>query len=124
MSKKVLIVDDNSTMRGTLRGLLQQAGITEVSETQDGETALQMLCESPYDLVISDDEMPSMSGLQLLKAIRADDDLRATPFIMVTMSNSQDKAMAARQAGVSSYIVKPFTADALKSKIERVVGTI
>jgi two-component system, chemotaxis family, chemotaxis protein CheY len=121
---KVLLVDDYSTMRRIIRSLLQQIGIAEVTEASDGSTALGKLREHAFDIVISDWNMEPMSGLQLLKEIRADNKLAKLPFIMVTAETKTENVAAAKAAGVSNYIVKPFTAATLKQKIEAVLGVL
>jgi two-component system, chemotaxis family, chemotaxis protein CheY len=120
----VLVVDDYSTMRRIIRSLLQQIGITNIAEARDGSTALGKLREDAFDLVISDWNMEPMSGLQLLKEVRADNKLAKLPFIMVTAETKTENVAAAKIAGVSNYIVKPFTAATLKQKIETVVGAL
>ena len=119
---KILVVDDYATMRRIVRNLLTQIGMTDVDEASDGVTALQRLRENRYGLVISDDNMEPMTGLQLLKDIRADSKLQATPFIMLSAESNTEKVVAAKQAGVNNYIVKPFNAETLKQKIHSVVG--
>lgn len=119
---KVLVVDDYATMRRILRNLLNQIGLTDIVEAVNGATALQCMRENKIGLVISDDNMEPMTGLQLLKEVRADSKLQNTPFIMVTAENSTEKVIAAKQASVNNYMVKPFNAETLKNKIESVVG--
>lgn len=121
---RVLVVDDYATMRRIIRNLLTQIGITYVEEASDGISALQRLRESKYNLVISDENMEPMTGLQLLKEIRNDSKLQGTLFIMVTAESSTGNVIAAKQAGVSNYLVKPFNAETLKKKIESVWGPI
>lgn len=121
---RVLVVDDYATMRRIIRNLLTQIGITYVEEASDGISALQRLRESKYNLVISDENMEPMTGLQLLKEIRNDSELQGTLFIMVTAESSTGNVIAAKQAGVSNYLVKPFNAETLKKKIESVWGPI
>ena len=118
----VLIVDDYKTMLRIIRNLLQQLGFTNVDEAADGSQALSKLRDKPYDLVISDWNMEPMTGFQLLKEVRADDRLKATPFIMVTAESKTENVVAAKQAGVSNYIVKPFNAATLKTKMAAVLG--
>jgi two-component system chemotaxis response regulator CheY len=120
---KVLVVDDYATMRRIIKNLLNQIGFTDVEEAPDGATALQKLrTEGKYGLVISDWNMDPMTGLQLLKEIRADTKLKDLPFIMVTAESKTDNVVAAKQAGVNNYIVKPFNAETLKGKIQSVIG--
>lgn len=123
-STPVLIVDDYATMRRIVRNLLTQIGLTNVDEAADGVAALAKLREKKFGLVISDWNMEPMSGLQLLKEIRADAKLNGLPFIMITAESKTENVVAAKQAGVNNYIVKPFNADTLKKKIESVVGAI
>lgn len=119
MSKtlSVLVVDDYATMRRIIRNLLQQLGYTDVDEAADGEQALAKLRDKDFGLVISDWNMEPMTGLDLLKAVRADARLKALPFIMVTAESKTENVVAAKQAGVSNYIVKPFNAEILKQKL-------
>ena len=121
---RVLVVDDYATMRRIIRNLLIQIGITYVEEASDGISALQRLRESKYNLVISDENMEPMTGLQLLKEIRNDSKLQGTLFIMVTAESSTGNVIAAKQAGVSNYLMKPFNAEVLKKKIESVFGQV
>lgn len=119
---KVLVVDDFATMRRIVKNILKDIGFTDISEAEDGAVALKQLQASPADLVICDWNMPNMSGLDLLKAVRADATLKATPFVMVTAEAQKTRVVEAVQAGVSNYIVKPFTADAVKEKLQKVLG--
>lgn len=119
---RVLVVDDYATMRRIVRNLLTQIGFTNVDEAGDGVSALQKLRESSYGLIICDSNMDPMTGLQLLKEIRADQKLKGLPFIMVTAESKVEDVIAAKQAGVNNYIVKPFNADTLKQKIQAVLG--
>jgi len=121
-STSVLIVDDYRTMLRIIRNLLRQIGIYAVEEAGDGAEALAKLRERQFGLIISDWNMEPMSGLQLLHHVRADETMRTTPFIMVTAESKAENIVTAKQAGVSSYIVKPFTAETLKGKIEKVLG--
>lgn len=118
----ILVVDDQGTMRRILRTLLGQVGFTRVEEAPDGAAALAKLRAERYGLVISDWNMVPMSGLELLRAIRDDAELRRMPFIMVTAESKTDNVMAAKQAGADNYIVKPFNAATLKAKIEAVLN--
>jgi len=118
----ILIVDDYKTMLRIIGNLLKQLGFSNVDEATDGSTALGKLRERPYGLVISDWNMEPMTGLQLLKEVRADDRLKTTPFIMVTAESKTENVVAAKAAGVNNYIVKPFNAETLKKKISAVIG--
>lgn len=117
----VLIVDDYKTMLRVIRNLLAQIGFKNVDEASDGQMALQMMKQKKYDLVISDWNMEPMTGLDLLKTVR--NDIKAnTPFIMVTAESKTENVITAKQAGVNNYIVKPFSAETLKTKISSVLG--
>ena len=118
----VLIVDDYKTMLRIMRNLLKQLDFNNVDEASDGAMALEKLRGKNYGLVISDWNMEPMTGLQLLKEVRADDKLKSMPFIMVTAESKSENVIAAKQAGVSNYIVKPFNADTLKTKMSSVLG--
>jgi two-component system, chemotaxis family, chemotaxis protein CheY len=122
IDKHVLVVDDYNTMRRILRNLLAQIGFANVEEAEDGSAALRKLRERPFGLVISDWNMVPMSGLEFLKEVRSDGHLKDTPFIMITAESKTENVVAAKAAGVSNYIVKPFNADTLKKKIEAVLG--
>ena len=121
-SISVLIVDDYKTMLRIIRNLLRQVGIYSVDEASDGVEALAKLREKTFGLIISDWNMAPMTGLQLLQEVRSDETLRSTPFIMVTAESKTENVVAAKQAGVSNYIVKPFNAETLREKIEKVLG--
>jgi len=118
----VLIVDDYKTMLRIIRNLLRQLGFVNIDEATDGSMALQMLRGGNYGLVISDWNMEPMTGLQLLREVRADAKLKATPFIMVTAESKTENVIAAKEAGVSNYIVKPFNAETLQGKMVSVLG--
>ena len=118
----ILIVDDYKTMLRIIRNLLNQLNFTNVQEAADGKTALQKLRSNPVELVISDWNMEPMTGLQLLREVRADANLKDTPFIMITAESKTENVVAAKEAGVSNYIVKPFNAETLKSKLVSVLG--
>ena len=118
----VLIVDDYKTMLRIIRNLLKQIGLENVDDAADGAEALEKLRGKDYGLVISDWNMEPMTGFELLKEVRADDKMRKTPFIMVTAESKTDNVVAAKQAGVDNYIVKPFNAGTLKSKLIAVLG--
>ncbi|HVW72104.1 MAG TPA: response regulator [Rhizomicrobium sp.] len=121
---RVVIVDDYTTMLRILRNLLRQLEIGNVEEATDGETALHLMQMTPPDLIISDWNMVPMTGLDLLRKVRADARLRHIPFIMVTAESKTENVIAAKQAGVSNYIVKPFNADTLRAKIASVCGVM
>ena len=118
----ILIVDDYRTMLKIIRNLLKQLGFTNVEEATDGSEALGKLRDGEFDLVISDWNMEPMTGLQLLEEVRADDRLRAVPFIIITAESKIENVVAAKEAGVSNYIVKPFNAATLKAKLTSVLG--
>lgn len=116
----VLIVDDYKTMLRIIKNLLSQIGFDNVDEATDGEMAFSKLKEKDYGLVISDWNMEPMSGYELLQKVRDVDTMKALPFIMVTAESKTENVVAAKQAGVSNYIVKPFNAETLKQKIDSV----
>ena len=117
---KILIVDDFSTMRRIIKNLLRDLGFTNTSEADDGSTALPMLKSGDFDFLVTDWNMPGMTGIDLLKAVRADPKLSSMPVLMVTAEAKRDQIIEAAQAGVNGYVVKPFTAAALKEKIEKI----
>jgi two-component system chemotaxis response regulator CheY len=121
-STPVLVVDDYQTMVRILRNLLKQVGFTDVDDASDGTAALARLKEKQYGLVISDWNMEPMTGYELLQHVRADDQLKDIPFIMVTAEAKTENVVAAKKAGVNNYIVKPFNAQTLQSKISAVLG--
>jgi two-component system chemotaxis response regulator CheY len=121
-SLPILVVDDHATIVRILKNLLKQIGFTNVEEAQDGGLALARMREKPFGLVISDWYMEPMSGLELVREMRKDEMLKETPFIMVSAESKGDKVMVAKGAGVDNYIVKPFNAVTLKSKIAAVLG--
>ncbi len=120
VSMPILVVDDYNTMIRIVRNLLRQLGFENVDDACDGSTALDKLAKKQYGLVISDWNMEPMTGYELLKRMRSDPTLNQTPFIMVTAESKTENVMAAKQAGVNNYIVKPFNAETLKTKIEAV----
>lgn len=122
MNMNILIVDDYKTMLRIIENLLKQLGFKNVSQATDGSMALKMMHEGTFNLVISDWNMEPMTGLQLLKEVRADAKLKSTPFIMVTAESKVENVAAAKEAGVNNYIVKPFNAETLKQKITAVLG--
>jgi len=121
---KLLVVDDFATMRKVVRNLLKQVGYEDIVEAEDGVMALRALKSQKIDVIISDWNMPNMSGLELLKAVRDDSELAKTPFLMVTAEALQDNVVAAVKAGVNDYIVKPFTAEVLNEKIIKITESI
>jgi two-component system chemotaxis response regulator CheY len=120
MSMPVLVVDDYNTMIRIIRNLLKQLGFEDVDDASDGSAALTKLRGKRYGLVISDWNMEPMTGYELLKEVRSDPGLSKTPFIMVTAESKTENVIAAKKAGVNNYIVKPFNAQTLKTKIEAV----
>ncbi len=122
MNMSILIVDDYKTMLRIIRNLLKQLGFNSVDEAADGSAALAKMRTKNYGLVISDWNMEPMTGYQLLKEVRADETLKSTPFIMITAESKTDNVVAAKKAGVNNYIVKPFNAATLKTKISSVLG--
>ncbi len=122
MSMPVLVVDDYNTMIRIIRNLLKQLGFEDVDDASDGSAALNKMREKKYGLIISDWNMEPMTGYELLKEVRADPGLTKTPFIMVTAESKKENVIAAKKAGVNNYIVKPFNAHTLKTKIEAVFG--
>jgi len=118
----VLIVDDYKTMLRILRNLLRQLDFHNIEEATDGSMALQKLRQQKFGLVISDWNMEPMTGIQLLREVRSDDSLKHLPFIMITAESKSENVIAAKEAGVSNYIVKPFNAETLKTKMSSVLG--
>ena len=121
---KILVVDDFSTMRRIIKNLLRDLGFTNTSEADDGTTALPMLQNGNFDFLITDWNMPGMQGIDLLRAVRADPKLKELPVLMVTAESKREQIIEAAQAGVNGYIVKPFTAQTLKEKIEKIFERI
>jgi two-component system chemotaxis response regulator CheY len=117
---KILVVDDFSTMRRIIKNLLKDLGFTNVQEADDGNTALPMLNQGDFDFVVTDWNMPGMQGIDLLRAIRSDDRLKHLPVLMVTAEAKKEQIVAAAQAGVNGYVVKPFTAATLKEKLDKI----
>ena len=118
---KFLIVDDYATMRRIVRNLLKEIGFGNADEAEDGTAALQMLKGGSFGFVVSDINMPNMNGFELLKAIRADDQLKALPVLMVTAEAKKEDIITAAQSGASGYIVKPFTKATLEEKINKIM---
>ena len=117
---RILIVDDFSTMRRIVKNLLNDLGYTNTAEADDGTTALTALHQSHFDFVVTDWNMPGMTGIDLLKAIRADDKLKHLPVLMVTAEAKREQIIDAAQAGVNGYIIKPFTAQTLEEKLAKI----
>jgi len=121
---KILVVDDFSVMRRIIKNLLRELGFSDISEADDGKTALVKLQQETFGLVISDWNMPEMTGIELLQAVRADARLRTTPVLLVTAENKRENIVAAAQSGVNGYIVKPFTAATLNEKLTQIFQRI
>ncbi|MBX6423598.1 chemotaxis response regulator CheY [Thermosulfurimonas sp. F29] len=119
---RILVVDDFATMRKIIKNILSQLGFKNIIEADDGTTAWEILQKEPVDLIISDWNMPKMSGLELLKKVRADEKLKDTPFLMVTAEAQKENIIEAAKYKVSQYIVKPFTPETLKEKLEKIFG--
>lgn len=117
---KILVVDDFSTMRRIVKNILKQLGYENIEEAEDGAQAYNKLKSGNFGFVVSDWNMPNMDGLELLKRVRSDPELKGLPFLMVTAEAEKDKVIEAIKAGVSNYIVKPFTAEVLKEKMDRI----
>ena len=124
MSKdlKFLVVDDFSTMRRIIKNLLNDLGYPNVEEADDGKTALPMLQAGSFDFLITDWNMPGMPGLDLIKAVRADGKLAKMPVLMLTAEAKREQIIEAAQAGVNGYVIKPFTAETLKEKLDKILG--
>ena len=120
LNMKVLIVDDFATMRRILRNVLKQIGFKNMIEADDGKTALKELKKGNFDLILCDWNMPGMSGLELLNIVRSDDELKNIPFVMVTAEAQKDNIVEAVKAGVSNYVVKPFTAEKINEILQKV----
>ncbi len=121
---KILIVDDFSTMRRIIKNLLRDLGFANTNEADDGTTALPMLRNGSFDFLVTDWNMPGMAGIDLLKAVRADANLAKLPVLMVTAESKREQIIEAAEAGVNGYIVKPFTAQTLKEKMEKIFERI
>lgn len=122
MNMPVLVVDDYKTMTRLVRGLLEQLGFSNIDDALDGPSALEKIERTPYGLILSDWNMSPMTGLELLKVVRANPKTRSTPFVMVTAEAKTENVVAARAAGVNNYIIKPFNAAVLKAKLTNVLG--
>jgi len=121
---EILVVDDFATMRRVIKNLLKEAGYKNITEAEDGMMALKTLKSQKVDFVISDWNMPNMNGHDFLKAVRADNELSGLPFLMVTAEGLKENVVMAIKAGVSGYIVKPFTSEVLNSKIEKIIDSM
>lgn len=121
---KILVVDDFSTMRRIIKNLLRDLGFNNTTEADDGNTALPLLETGGFDFLITDWNMPGMTGIELLKKVRATENISTLPVLMVTAEQKRDQIVEAAQAGVNGYIVKPFTAETLKEKIEKIFERI
>jgi two-component system chemotaxis response regulator CheY len=119
---KFLVVDDFSTMRRIIKNLLHDLGYPNVTEADDGKTALPMLQAGGFDFLITDWNMPGMPGLDLIKAVRADAKLAKMPVLMLTAEAKREQIIEAAQAGVNGYVIKPFTAETLKEKLDKILG--
>ena len=117
---KILIVDDFSTMRRIIKNLLRDLGFTNTAEADDGNTALPMLHSGNFDFLVTDWNMPGMSGIDLLRQVRADDRLKHLPVLMVTAEAKREQIIEAAQSGVNGYIIKPFTAQTLEEKLGKI----
>ncbi len=122
LNMEVLIVDDFATMRRIMKNILTQIGFSNIYEAGDGKSALKVLKNQKIDLIMCDWNMPVMTGLDLLNAVRADAELKAIPFVMVTAEAQKENIIQAVQAGVNNYVVKPFTAETITQKLEKVFG--
>lgn len=123
-SMKILIVDDFPTMRRIIKNLLSDLGFANVDEADDGATALPMLQSGDFDYLITDWNMPKMTGIDLLKAVRADSRLSKLPVLLVTAEAKRDQIVEAAQSGVNGYIIKPFTAETLREKLEKTMQRV
>ena len=121
---KFLVVDDFSTMRRIVRGLLKEMGCNNCEEAEDGQVALQMLKAAKFDFVVSDINMPNMNGFDLLRSIRADRELRNLPVLLVTAEARKEDIISAAQAGANGYIVKPFTKATLEDKLNAIIERV
>jgi len=117
---KILVVDDFQTMRRIIRNYLRQLGFNNVEEAEDGDVALEKLIETQFDFVITDWNMPKMTGIDLLKKIRAENNFKNIPVLIITAEAEKENVVQAAQAGVNDYIVKPFTPEVLQAKIEKI----
>ncbi len=121
---KILVVDDFSTMRRIIRNLLKQLGFVNIEEAEDGAKAYTKLKDGGFGFIVSDWNMPNLDGLGLVKKVRSDDELKDIPILMVTAEAEKEKVIAAIQAGVNNYIVKPFTGEVLKEKMDKIFAKL
>lgn len=117
---KILVVDDFSTMRRIIKNILKQLGYEKIEEAEDGEQAFTKLKNGDFDFLITDWNMPNVTGLELLKRVRADAKLKAIPVLLVTAEAEKEQVIEAVKAGVNNYVIKPFTADVLKDKLDKI----
>jgi two-component system, chemotaxis family, chemotaxis protein CheY len=117
---KILVVDDFTTMRRIVRNLLKQLGFENIEEAEDGQQAFSKLKDEKYHFIISDWNMPNMTGIELLQNVRSDPELKGLPFLMVTAESEKERVIEAIKSGVNNYIIKPFTAEILKEKMEKI----
>ncbi len=122
LNMKVLVVDDFATMRRIIKNILKQTGFTNILEAEDGKSALKMLQNDKFDLILCDWNMPEMQGIELLTRMKADEQLKGIPFVMVTAEAQKENIIEAVKAGVNSYIVKPFTAEIVEQKLKKLFG--
>jgi len=122
LNMQVLIVDDMQTMRRIMKNVLKQIGFSNITEADDGKTALAEMKKKQFDLVLCDWNMPEMTGIDLLKALRADEAFKSIPFVMITAEAKKENIVEAVKAGVNNYIVKPFTAETVSEKLKKVFG--
>ncbi|HUU41447.1 MAG TPA: chemotaxis response regulator CheY [Desulfatiglandales bacterium] len=120
LNMRVLVVDDFATMRRIIKNVLRQIGFTNITEADDGKTAISELKNEKYDLILSDWNMPGMSGLELLNEVRSDNELKNLPFVMITAEAKKEHIIEAVKAGVTSYVVKPFTAETVGEKLKKI----
>ncbi len=121
---KILVVDDFSTMRRIIRILLKQLGFENIEEAEDGQEAFSKLKDEKYHFIVCDRNMPNMTGIELLQNVRCDPELKSLPFLMVTAESEKEKVIEAIKSGVNNYIIKPFTAEILKEKMEKIFEKI
>ena len=120
LNMRILVVDDFATMRRIIKNVLRQIGFTDITEADDGKSAIRQLKAEKYDLILSDWNMPGMSGLELLNEVRADAELKDLPFVMITAEAKKENIIEAVKAGVTSYVVKPFTAETVGEKLRKI----